>query len=184
MCDHDSTFRSSEACSLLQHVGARRWRDGGICRTAHRWRRSLLTRARSEPLEPVRPPTALVLLAALQPLVSGLHRLLIRPIPLPLAGWIDDASNMTTPTQDKAHLPTGKLRDTPGRFPGHNMILLSANRIDIEVDLLEIKGNALQHNLVRLDEIVLQVGIAQVERMRHASHARAIGVPVEQIKGR
>src|SRR5712692_11863943 len=126
LCDHDSTFGSSEACSLLQHVGTRRWRDCGMGRTAHRWRRSLLTRARSEPLEPVRPPTALVLHGALQPLVSGLHGLLIRPIPLPLAGWIDNASNMTTATQDKAHLPTGKLRDTPGRLPGHNMILLGA----------------------------------------------------------
>src|SRR5579884_3845564 len=38
------------------------------------------------------------------------------------------------------------------------MILLGANRIDIEVDLLEINGNILQHNLVRLDEIVFQVG--------------------------
>src|ERR1700686_1172321 len=174
MCDRDSTLGSSEACSLLHHVGARCWRDRGICRTAHRWRRSLLTRARSEPLQPVRPPTALVLPGAPQPLVSCLHRLLIRPIPLPLARLMNDARNMTTPTQDKAHLPTGKLRDTPGRFPWHNMILLCANRIDIEADLLEINGNTLQHNLLRLDEIVLQVGIAQVERMRRAGHARAI----------
>src|ERR1700738_702776 len=68
MCNRDSTLGSSEACSLLQHVGTRCWRDRGICRTAHRWRRSLLTRARFEPLQPVRPPTALVLPGAPQPL--------------------------------------------------------------------------------------------------------------------
>src|SRR6266566_9403965 len=78
--------------SLLQHVGARCWHDWCMCCTAHRWWCHLFTRARLEPLEPVGPPTAIVLLSTFQPLLSILHRLVVGPVASALAGRIDDAS--------------------------------------------------------------------------------------------
>src|SRR3712207_8321370 len=39
-------------------------------------------------------------------------------------------------------------------------------------------------HLAWLDEVVLEVGVAQVEAVGVAGHARPVGVPVEEIEGR
>lgn len=58
------------------------------------------------------------------------------------------------------------------------MVLLSSNSIDVLIDLTEVDRDTLQDDLVWLDEIVFQVGIAQVERMSGTSHACAVGIPI------
>jgi hypothetical protein len=68
----------------------------------------------------------------------------------------------------------------PNSDGSHDMILLRTNRVNILANPLEIDGNILQDNLPRLDEIVLQVGIAQVEGVCFPRHALAIIVPVQE----
>ena len=63
------------------------------------------------------------------------------------------------------------------------MVLLRTNGVDILVNLAKINRHTLQDDLVGLDQIVLQIGIAQVERVGIARHTRSIGVPVEQVEG-
>src|SRR5438876_4048389 len=133
--------------------------------TAHRGWCHLFTRARPQPLEPVGPPTAIVLLSTFQPLLSILHRLVVGPVASALARWTDDTGNMAAAAHNKAHVATGKLRDPPGRLPGDDMILLGANRIDILANLAKVNWHPLQGNCIGLDQIVLRVGVAQVERV-------------------
>src|SRR5258708_35008194 len=97
--------------SLLQHVGARRWRNRGMVFTAHRRWCHLLTRTRLEPLQPVGPPTAIVLLSTFQPLVSILHRLVVDPVASALARWTADTSTMAAAGQNKDEVATSKLRE-------------------------------------------------------------------------
>src|SRR5947209_20277726 len=108
------------------------------------------------------------MLSTLKPLVSVLHPLIVRPVASAFTGWIDDAGNVATATQGKACLAPGQLADAPGRLPGHDMVLLCTNSVDILVNLAEVNGNTLQDNLVGFDQIILQVAIAQVERVRPA----------------
>src|SRR2546421_485235 len=70
-----------------------------------------------------------------------------------------------------------------GGVAGHDMVLLGTNRIDVLVNPTKVDWDTFEHNLVGLDQVVLQVGIAQVERVRRAGHARAVGVPIEQVEG-
>ena len=42
-------------------------------------------------------------------------------------------------------------------------ILLRANGVDVLVNLAKVNGNTLQYDLVGFDQVVLQVGVAQVE---------------------
>src|SRR5258708_17324067 len=103
--------------SLLKQVGARRWRNRGMGFTAHRRWCHLLTRTRLEPLQPVGPPTAIVLLSTFQPLVSILHRLVVDPVASALASWPDDTSNMAPAGQNKAHVATSQRVRAYGRLP-------------------------------------------------------------------
>ena len=64
------------------------------------------------------------------------------------------------------------------------MVLLRTNSIDILTNLAEVYRNALQNNLVGFDEIIFQVGIAQVERVRISGHTRTICIPIEQVEGK
>src|SRR5579859_1587566 len=173
---------SERAPSLLQHVGT--WRRGnrGVDCTAHRWGRHLFARAWLEPIQPVGPPTPVVLCGPGQPLVGVDRWLVVGPVALALGGWVDDASNMAAAAEDEAYGAVGKLRDAPGRLPGDDVVLFRANGIDVLADLAQVNRNAPEDNLARLDEVVLQVGVAQVEGVRRARHARAIGVPVEQVE--
>src|SRR5947209_4333687 len=146
-----------------------------MCLAAHFGWSYLLTGARFQPIYPVRPPAAVVVFGAIKPLVSILHPLIVCPIAFRLAGWIDDSGNMAAATQGKACLLTaGKLADAPGRLPGHDMVLLCTNGVDILANLAEVDGYTLQDDLVGLDEIVILVGIAQVERVGHTGHTRSI----------
>src|SRR5438034_11051474 len=138
--------------SLFQHIGARRWRDRCMGCTAHRWWCHLFTRARLEPLEPVGPPTALVLLSTFQPLLSILHRFFVGPVASAFARWTDDTGNMAAAAHNKAHVATGKLRDPPGRLPGDDMILLGANRINVLANLPTVNRHPLQGNCIGLDQ--------------------------------
>src|SRR5436305_13459051 len=131
--------------------------------TTHRRRRNLFAGPLLEPLPPISPPAAFMLCSSCKPLVSSLHRLSVRPVASAFARGADHTGNMPAATQDKPGFATGKLGDAPGRFPGNNVVLLGSHCIDVLVNLAKIDGNPFEDNLARLDEIIFQVCIAQVE---------------------
>src|SRR3954453_18019735 len=112
---------------------------------AHRGRLAFLTRADREPSRPVGPPAALVLRGALQPLLraAGVRILdLTRPIGALAARWVDDARDVTARGPDEPHVAAEQLRDPPSGVPGHDVILLGADRIGVETDAAEIEWHA------------------------------------------
>src|SRR5579875_479683 len=90
-----------------------------------------------------------------------------------LAGRVDDACDVAAAAQHEARVTIGQLRDAPSRLPGEDVVLLRADRVDVLANLPEIDGDPFQHDFARLDETVLQVGIAEVERVRRACHRRS-----------
>src|SRR5262245_13185214 len=106
---NDSRKWTPGVLSFLQHVSAWRWRDRCVGRAAERRRRFLLPGAGSEPPYPVRPPAILMMFGAIKPFVCALHRLLVSPVALALAGRINDSGDVTTSTQHKAYRTANKL---------------------------------------------------------------------------
>src|SRR6185312_5708256 len=121
---------------------------------------------------------------ALKPCVSISHRFIIRPIASTLVGWIDDTSDMPAAAQYKSCLTTGKLCNSPRRFPWNDMILLCTHCVNVLVNLAQIYWHAFQDNFIGLNKIVLQVSITQIEGVCISGHARSIVIPVEQVEGR
>src|SRR5437868_635266 len=136
--------------SLLQDIGARRWSDRWMGCTAHRWRCHLFARARLEPLEPVGPPTAIVVFSALKPLVCTLHGLIVHPVTSPFARGIDNTGNMPTPAQGKTRFSPDKPGDAPCRLPGYDMILLCAHSVDVLLNLAKVNRHSFQDNFIGL----------------------------------
>src|SRR5215212_10559329 len=90
---------------------------------------------------------------------------------------------MTTRGEREAGLGAGELPDLPRRIPRDDVIPLGPHRVGLSLYLAQLYGPALQFYLAGLDEIVLEVGVAEVEAVGVAGHAGAVGVPVEEVEG-
>ncbi len=64
------------------------------------------------------------------------------------------------------------------------MILLGADRVHVKFDAPQIQRLAVQAHLAWLDQVVFQIGVAQIPAMRGAGHPGAVAVPVQQVEGR
>src|SRR5690349_19875941 len=94
---------------------------------------------------------------------------------------VDDAGDVPAGGEDVTHGPAKQLGDAPRRIPRHDVVLLTADRIGILADAAQIDRFTLQLDLAGLDQIVLDVGIAQVPTMRSPGHARAVAVPIQKV---
>src|SRR5215210_3118444 len=63
------------------------------------------------------------------------------------------------------------------------MVLLRADCVDVTPDPGEVYRAALYLYLARFYEVVLQIGVAQVEAVGVAGHTRAVRVPVQEVEG-
>src|SRR4051794_34919178 len=63
------------------------------------------------------------------------------------------------------------------------MVLLAADRIGVLANATEVDRLVLERDFARLDQVVLDVSVAQVPAVRRTGHARAVAVPVQQIEG-
>src|SRR5690242_19913013 len=127
-----------------------------------------------EPGSPVRPPTAFV---ALRRLASSSGRacfIVVGPVGTLSGWWIDNSSNVTTRREHKARLSNDELLNAPCRVPGHDVIFLRADGIDIQPYLPQVEWDALELNLTRLDQVVLHVGVAEIPAMSCTRHARPV----------
>src|SRR5215207_8076795 len=180
--------RPSLLCRLsLLNVGARGVLYGRVLHAADARRVHLLAGAWLEPVGPILPPGALVLGGVLQPLLgclrfSGVAALVDPVSALAPGGRVDHARYMTAVGEGEAGRRVGELPDPPRRVPGHYMVPLGADGVDLTLYRAEVYGPAFNLDLSRLYEVVLEVGVAQVEAVGVARHARAVGVPVEEVE--
>ena len=92
--------------------------------------------------------------------------------------WVDHPDDMPTRRQHKARLRARQLCDPPGRTPGHDVVLLSADRVDVLPNSAQIDGLTEKREFARLDQIVLEIGIVKIEAVRPLGHTSAVAVPV------
>src|SRR5215210_3715480 len=173
---------------LLLDVGAGGLLYGRVLLAAYARRLHLLAGAGLEPVRPVLPPGALVFGSVLPPLLGGPGlagvAALVDPVSaLALGGRVDHARDVAAIGKGEAGLGVGELPDLPRRVPRDDVVLLGPNRVDLTLYLAEIYGPALYLHLARLYEVVLEVGVAEVEAVGVARHARAVCVPVQEVEG-
>src|SRR5215218_6634223 len=140
-----------------------------------------------EPPAPVFPPGSLVLPGVLAPVCGGIKgaAILGRPVAALALGWgVDHARNVARVGEGEAGGAVREPGDLPRRGPGDDVVFLGPDGVDVALDPGKIDGTALYLYLAWLYEVVLQVGVAQVEAVGVAGHARAIRVPVQEIEGR
>ena len=75
---------------------------------------------------------------------------LVRPIGAFAARRVDDAGNVAAGREDETHLAARELGDAPSRVPGHDVVLLRADRVDVQPDAAEVQCLALQLDLAGL----------------------------------
>src|SRR5438270_6374723 len=98
----------------LEDVGAGCRHQGRVgCAADPGWR-NLAARAWPQPLQPIRPPAAIVAGGTVQPGICGRGRAVISPVAPATRGRIDDSSNMAAATDHKTRLAAGQLGNTPG----------------------------------------------------------------------
>src|SRR3546814_10726554 len=75
------------------------------------------------------------------------------------------------------------MRRLVDRAIGRDMVLAAGLQVDGNFDLAEVEALAGQFQLARLRQQVLLVHVAQVEAVHLGRHARAVGIPVQQVEG-
>src|SRR5688572_11271932 len=112
----------------------------------------------------------------LQPLLGTARcRVVSPPGPVgPFAPWrIDDPCNMAAGGSYEPHIASKQLRDAPSSVPGNDVIFLRTHRIGILTNAAEINHLALERDLARFDEVVLDIGVAEIPAMGRACHPGA-----------
>src|SRR5919199_6391137 len=93
---------------------------------------------------------------------------------LALAGGVDHTGYVARVGEGEAHRAPCELGDLPRRGPRHDVVLLRPYGVDVALDLAQVYGTALYLYLAGLHQVVLQVGVAKVEAVGVAGHARAV----------
>src|SRR5262245_9562761 len=86
--------------------------------------------------------------------------------------------------ESKTRASGNKACDAPCRSPRNNVVSLSANRVYVLLDAAQIDRLPEQRNLARFHQIILEIGVAEVEAVRGSRHPGAVAVPVEKIECR
>ena len=117
---------------LLQYVTPGCILQGRICLATHGRRLDLLAGVCGEPGEPVRPPAPVVALGGGAPALGRVGvAVLVRPIGA-FATWrIDDAGNVAARCENEVYLAARELGDAKGRVPGHDVVFLRPDRVDV-----------------------------------------------------
>src|SRR5580765_8678002 len=150
-------------------------------------RGDLLAAERTQPIAPVGPPAARVLLGLRQPGVgTGRQgRGLADPVAaLLLQGWVDHAGDVPRGAEDEAALALEDGGGAIGPLPGHDVVFARGVEVGRRRDLGDIDLLAADRERARLLELVLEVGVAQVPAVHRSRQVGAVAVPVEQVEGR
>ena len=108
----------------------------------------------------------------------------LRPGPIlvfALGRRIDDAGDMAGAGDDKAHIAAEAFRADHHRSGRCDVILAGGEIVDRDLHRLEIDQAVAEHHLA-LRQFVVEIAIAQIERMIGGRHPRGIGIPVQQIE--
>src|SRR4028119_1642093 len=131
-------------------------------------------------MRPGLPPGTLVLSGARAPLFGGGNgagvAVLVDPVlALALAWGVDHACYVARVGKGKAGVGVGDLAYLPRRVPRHDVVLLRPDGVDLAPYGAEVYLAPLHLHRAGLDEVVLEVGVPEVEGVGVAGHARAVG---------
>src|SRR5260221_941549 len=157
-----SAMEAQSGGSCLENVGSRGLAEWWMHGAANRRRRPLPARARCQPRGPVRPPAALVLLRAGEPLLGGLGLRvgIVRPITaLAFGRRVDHAGDVAARRQYEAGFRASQSGDAPGPAPRHDRVLLWADGMNLSGDARYVDRPAEQGDLGGLDENGLEIGV-------------------------
>src|ERR671920_1581305 len=138
-----------------------------------------------EPVAPVLPPGPFVFFGLLAPRCGGIEgaTVLGRPVAaLALGGGVDHARNVARVGEGEPGGAVGEPGYLPRRRPGDYVVPLGSYGVDVALDPAEVYGTALYFYFAWLYEVVLEVGVAQVEAVGVAGHTRAVRVPVKEVE--
>src|SRR5215469_14344948 len=128
------------------------------------WSRNFFVRTRVEPVAPVKPPAALVLLAAGQKCIrTSLVDRASDERSFRVARRIKKALQMTTVRQDKCRILAHDLRRLIHGFPWRYVSGNARDDVAVDLDALHIDSDAVQRKLSRIHE---RVGEVEVEVVR------------------
>jgi hypothetical protein len=102
---------------------------------------------------------------------------LVRPMaPSTFGRWVYHPGDMPTRRQHKTRLRARQLCDPPGRAPGHDVVLLSADRVDVLPNSAQIDGLTEKREFARLDQIVRVItAMACLRRSVRQQARRSVG---------
>src|SRR5215207_1383363 len=169
----------------LPDVGAGGVLYGWVLVASHPGRIGLLPGALLEPSSPVLPPAAFVLLGVLEPLLGALVLAVFAgPVAFALLRWGNHAGYVSAGSEGEVGgVSVGEFADLPRRLPGHYVVLFGAHGVDVARYASQVYGAAHELYLARLYEVVLEVGIPDIEAVRVAGHPRAVRVPIKHVEG-
>ena len=151
-------------------------------------RRHFLSGAGLEPFGPIAPPAAVVFFRAGQPRRRRPGRRRIAGFVGPGTAFacgrrVDHARDVPTRRKYETRLRTRQLRYPPSRAPWDDVVPLGADRVDVLANKTQIDRLIEKRDLSRLDQVVLEIGVMEIEAVRRGDHTGAIVVPIEQIEG-
>src|SRR6202171_1454824 len=141
-----------------------------------------------KPFGPIAPPAALVLFRASQPSRRRPGRRRIAGLVGPVAafacgGRVDHAGDVPTRRKHEARLRTCQLRYPPSRAPWNDVVPLGADCVDVLANTTQIDRLIEKEDLTRFDQVVLEIGVMEIEAVRRGDNTGAIVVPIEQMEG-
>ena len=91
---------------------------------------------------------------------------------------------MTRSGQHKPHrcCHIDVLANAEGLFPRHDVVVLGTDRIQWLGDAGQVDRLTANRQCIRLDQVVVQVHLAQIKRVHACGHARGVHVPEQHVK--
>src|SRR5246127_28342 len=75
------------------------------------------------------------------------------------------------------------MRYPPSRAQRYDVVPLPDDRVDVFAYTTKIDRLIEKRDLPRFDQVVLEIGVMEIETVRRGDHTGAIVVPIEQIEG-
>src|SRR5438045_7305122 len=135
-----------------------------------------------EPFDPVRPPRSGMLVRPGEPAFEIADRPAAGPVAVFLLGRrIDHAGNVAGTGQHEFDRTSKELRAEERRFRRRDVIFAGGQIVDRNGYPAEIERLIADHHLAPA-ELVLEIAVAEIERVIGRRHAGRVGVPVQQVE--
>ncbi len=95
---------------------------------------------------------------------------------------VDHARNVAGGPHHKAFLAGQHLGRRVGAANRHDMVFTRTVNVDRQIQLAQVDFFATHHGLAGLDQVVFQVGVAQIPGVKRTRQVGGVAVPVQQVE--